>query len=285
MDVVVWLNNALIKYWYILGWRHIIEILFFAAVFYYTSLWLKHDKQSNMLPIFYGYCFTIFASYALGLSAISQFLLLFAPVTVMLFIMVHQHTLQKNFVTARNIRPEGDDTKWLDTLTHSMLVAINNNQSMICIIEKNDNLEHLLDAPYMLNSTINHDLLDIVVASKLFEHDKMIWITNTGSLKAINATYGNTIDPTWIEQSLKTAEHWKQDALFIASKSDALIIKAFPLTRTFTIIYDQTVQESITTHEFKFVVQGLLQKQEPEKMRGAYSYEHVEKPISKQPQP
>ncbi len=86
-----------------INWRDCLEIIFFASLFYYLTLWLKKDKTKNLLPYFYGYCLITFCAYMLELTTVTSLLFLFTPAAVMLFILMHQDTLQRNIVALKHI--------------------------------------------------------------------------------------------------------------------------------------------------------------------------------------
>lgn len=276
--------SPIAQQWKLFHWSHLIEILFFAALFYYFSLWLRRDRQKNLLFSFYAYCAVTFLAYAFNLTAISSFLFLFAPVTIMLFILLHQDTLQKNFVTVRTITPARMlNTEWLPILMQSLLVAINNNKMAICVIEKNDALKTLLSSPLTFNAPIQKELLDILLASTAFESTKMIWVNHHGQLLAMNATWQSLVDEPWVTEDVQQLDAWKQDAVLLTNKTDALVFGMHPATRTFTIIAQKKIVEGIQTSEAVMIIKQYLVGKSPEpSYRGSYEA-HVQKPAGNQP--
>ncbi|MBN1549084.1 hypothetical protein JW872_00280 [Candidatus Babeliales bacterium] len=282
MNLITWIQNAFIKYWYLIGWRHTLEIIFFSALFYYLSVWLKQDKKNNLLPVFYAYCILAFISYALDLSSISQFLFMFAPVTIMLFITMHQNTLQKNYVTARN-QSYDLSSDWVDELLRATLSAVNNHTPITCLIESEDALDSLVNSNIHFAAPLQKELLDIVMTSSSFDSEKMIWVTNLGNLKAINTSWTGTFDTVWVEKALHTDAAWKQDALLLTSKSDATVWHIDPKSRTFTIIRNSTVYTDIPIHEFKSQLVKHLYDNSVKKNEGVYHHEPVQKNREQQP--
>ena len=159
MDSFSWFIRPIIKQWYLFSAQSLLEILFFSTVFYYFSLWLRRDRRTNLLPLFYGYCATAMIAQAVGMTSVCQFLFMFAPVTLMLFIIVHQETLQKNFIVSKNITP-AKNHDWLNILMQSLLTTTHKNRSVICVIEKQDMLNTLLASPVTLNTGVQKDLLN-----------------------------------------------------------------------------------------------------------------------------
>jgi len=216
-----------------------IEIVFFSLLFYYFSLWLGKDQQKNLLPYFYGYCFIVLGAYFVQLTTISYFLLLFAPVAIMLFILLHQELLQKNFVAFKNIRPATPlHLEWAGSFIRSCLIAINNDKEIHCVIEQQDKLDDFIQAPLIIKANINQQLLKILHDSKIFEPQKMIWLNVRGSIIGINSIWKNDIDKELLSEENKILDKWTQHALVLSSKIDALFLRITPLKRSFEIIFN-----------------------------------------------
>jgi len=249
MELFSWLLTPLIKYWQFLSIKSIIEILCISSAFYYFSLWLRRDRQKNLLFSFYAYCVAIILAHACNVTLIEQILFMVAPVTLMLFILVHQETLQKNFILTQNITPAVADTDWLGMLMRIFLIALSKNKSVVCVIEKHDSLKTVLTAPLSFNAQIQKDLMDILLSSDSFDAQKMIWVNHHGQLLAINATWNSLVDEAWIDSSIHELEEWKQDALLLANKTDALIFKIYPETRTVDLIAQKRLLEHLPIND------------------------------------
>ncbi len=131
MSVYSYLTNQIL----FLTWRDYLEILFFAATFYYVILWLKKDTEKKLLPYFYGYCALTFLTHILHLGTITYCLFLFSPVIIMLFMFMHQDLLQRNMIALKNIaaatKPSQD---WLSCIMRNSLKALHDNTPMLIII-------------------------------------------------------------------------------------------------------------------------------------------------------
>ena len=218
-------------------WRDLLEISFFITLFYYTSLWLKKDKQKNLVPYFYGYCACAFGAHHLGLTTVSYTLFLFAPVTAMIFILIHQDILQRNVVALKNITPaKRVQINWLETLIKTTLVTINNGKSVTCVIEHKDALENFLETPLHFNALLDQGLLTILFASDAFDEKQLVWVNTQGKLVGINASWKKLLQHEHLEPGVKKLPDWKQQAIFFSSKTDALIMHSNPTSRTFDVI-------------------------------------------------
>ena len=122
-----------------LTWQDYIEILFFSYVCYYFTHWLHKDRQKNLVGYFYGYCVFAIGSYYGGFSTITFFLFAGFPAAMMIFIIMHQDILQRNFIALHNISTKVSLIKplhWHEMLIRSCLVLLHKQQSVICVIEQ-----------------------------------------------------------------------------------------------------------------------------------------------------
>lgn len=229
-------------------WRNVIEIFIFSFLFYKTSLFLKRDKTKNLLPYFYGYCSIAFISYFLQLPTLNYALLIFAPAALCLFIIFHQDTLQRNFVAMKNLAPQNNAfSDSLEVLMRCMLIALNNKQEVQVLIEHHDKLDEFLDCSFKINSPLNYDLLLLLLESPSFDPKKMIWVTNTGIIRGINATWQDTLtakSAVGATQLLSAREL----AQWYSCKIDCLVFELDPVARHFAVTAHGTTNPQVTSH-------------------------------------
>jgi len=224
--------------------RNFIEVIFFATIIYYFSLWLKKDSQKNLLSYFYIYCLILLVAYYTQLTTISHFMFLFSPVAAMIFISLHQSVLQRNFIALKNISPAKYIlSEWPEELIRSCLVAINNNKKIHCILENHNSMEDFIRSPLVLNANLKQTVVKILLESIFFDQSKMLWINTNGKLIAINAEYKKEILQELDNENLK--QPWKKNAILLSSKTDALFLRITPSQRTFEIIFDGKVIDNI----------------------------------------
>jgi len=230
-----------------LSWRDGVEILFFSGLFYYLALWLRHDKHTNLVWYFYGYCTTICIAYFAELSSITLFLLICSPIVIMLFITVHQETLQRNFVALKSIQPTHHLAhNWLEPFIQGCLHALHKNKSITCLIERTDQLDNLVHTACVLNAPVQSILLETIIASSAYDEQSMIWINKHGHIQGINST--------WHKQP--NHANWLDCACIYTTKVDALVVHGEPISRTFTLIMNGNPIEHMSAHQ----LQQLLQK-------------------------
>jgi len=242
-------------------WHDGIEILFFSSLFYYLALWLRKDRQQNLLWYFYGYYAVTLIAYHANLPTVSLFLLVFSPAIIMLFIIVHQEILQRNFVALRRITPAHTTThNWLEALIQTCLIVINNNKSITCIIERNDNMHTFLHVPFIIHAPLHTALLEVLIDSDSYDQHKMVWVDAHGNLEGINATWRHALTEQSNQEDLVQLSEGNllEDALLYTTKTDALIFTINPKTRTFTIIMQGNQLQKVSAHHACTTIQKYL---------------------------
>ncbi len=236
-----------------------VEILFFSTIIYYILLWLKKDTERNLMLGFYVYCAVFFGAYFADLPVIRFTLFLSSPVIALLFIIFHQETLQKQYVKiAKNTVPHHDTNPWVDELIKSCLMALNRHKEIMLVIERADLLKTLIHAPYFIYAELKRDVFDILLEKQIPGNDHMIWINQQGKLVAINASWRTHIDETWVSSEVAHLHPWKQHALFITAKTDALIFKVNPLTRNFDLVIQGKIMQGITAEQLSVLMKKHL---------------------------
>lgn len=292
--------------------RNILEVLFFTTIIYYFSIWLKKDTKKNLLLSFYSYCSILLLAYYFELTTISYFMFLFCPVAIMLFIIFHQTTLQKNFVAMKNKAPSKQESKnWPQELVRSFLFAINNNKQILCAVERSDSLKEFINSKSFLNADIEHDFVNILHASASFDQNKIFWINTNGQIKAINSLWNQDIfeniknqDQNFglsqlrkaglsafpnSPQELKEREEvavFRQNATILTAKTDSIFFYLTPQNRTFTVIFKGEIFNNINSDSMINILAKhafyKFNESDPKKMKGEFFNEHAKKDIFKQ---
>lgn len=238
--------EPLIQYHSYFSWRNVLEVTFFCMVVYYFSLWLKKDVQKNLLGYFFSYCLLTIGASLMELDTIVHFLMLATPVGLMLFIVFHQFTLQKNFVTLRNLVPaQHHNADWLETLVRSCLIAISTNKEVICIIEHHDSLQEHLNTPLPLHIPVSKEMLDILFSSSSFASTHMLWINSQGIVRGINARWHES-HGSWTSDLVPADQQWKHDAILHTEKTDALVLKITRTNNAFEVVASGTLFENVS---------------------------------------
>ena len=180
----------------------------------------------------------------------------------MLFIILHQESLQKNFITLSNPAvPIKDQGNWIDELIMCSLTALNRHRDIILVLERKDPLKSLIHAPYFIYAELKKDVFDILLEKQMPGNEYMIWINQQGKIVSINSSWKTQLDEDWISQEAEHMHVWKQHALYITSKTDALALKINPLSRSFDVITQGGIvedmnAEAVTTYLKKQLLTG-----------------------------
>jgi hypothetical protein len=241
---------------YILLVRDIAEILFYSLIIYAVCIWLKTDKTKNILAYFLAYCTATLTAWALDMPTLAPFLFSYAPIAVIILIILHEKTLQRNLVALRTITPMYNKKEdWIDTLLSSTLSVLNNNKSITVIIENNDSLDYFLTTPLFINADLGKGILNILLSSSSYEEHKMVWVTKHGQIRGINASWQEeTTQPSFVH----TTSLNKKDVLFYTLQNDALIFHSNPHIRNFTLITQGKELQNIPVNEIKNTIKKHL---------------------------
>lgn len=238
-----------------------IEILFFSSIIYYFTLWLNKDRQKNLLIYFYGYCLIAFGAYYCSLSTISFFLFTGFPVITMLFILLHQETLQRNFVALHNMNTHISSAMqipWYKILIRSCLVLLHKQKHIICVIEQCHSLKAFIETSFIFNTPLQDGLLELLVPTqKNLKKNSFIWLDSQGIIKSIEGTW---IEHSTIIQKNNSLPSWQQEALLFTAKTDALIVSNNLEQGTFSFIAQGKCLEGLTADQVVRILYKYSQK-------------------------
>ncbi|MDR3646446.1 MAG: hypothetical protein P4L22_02815, partial [Candidatus Babeliales bacterium] len=245
----------------IFKWIDLVEILIFSTLFYAFSIWLRKDKQKNLLPTFYLMNIALITTNITCMHTIYNFLIHFWSVIVMLFVLIHQNTLQKNFIALKNLTPtKNKDENWFEDFMRSCLIAMNNKKEIITVIEGKDSFEYFINSSFTIKTAMNQELLNALINSPSFDNQKMVWISHNGILKAINSTWKIENDLLWAQDEYQNIEKWKQDAILFSSKMDSLIFKTNINKRSFDIIVHGKLIEDVAPNNAINIIDQFIKK-------------------------
>lgn len=229
-----------------LEYTDFIEIGFFSTIIYYLCLWLKKDTQKNLLGMFLTYYSIIILSFMTNLQTIFIFLIYLSPLIGMLFIIFHQESMQRNFLTFFTVKPpqKNTSTDWLEILFRTLMQAFTIDKELTIIIERTQSLANYIATPSFLNLDLRSDALLMLIHSDLFDDSKLCWINDKGVLVAINATYNIENNSIPLQNvKLSTTD---QRALLYCSKTDALIIQMHKKNKLCSLWVNNNVVHDLT---------------------------------------
>lgn len=195
---------------------------------------------------------------------------------------MHQEFLQRNFITLKNIIPSvtQNSSDWLELLIRICLQTINKNKEIFIIIEQKDSLHDRVTVPFCIDTELDQTLLTLLIDGDSYDPTKFIWFTKQGRLLGINATWEKNIQSEWFDKNIVHMEQWKQDALAITNKTDAVILGISPLTRTFSVIAQGKLIDQLQGAAALRIIKKFLAT--PSSLSKGALYDYAEKNSNKQ---
>lgn len=236
--------------WYLYKWNDLIEIAFISIAIYYFSRWLIKDKKKNLLIPFYSYLLLVIISFYYNLITISSLLINFSPAAMLILIVLHQETLQRNFITAKNLIPAqkiNQPNDWLELLIKTCLFAFNHNKEIAIIIEQQNSLKEFIATSSFIQADVNTGFLPMIIESASFNQKKYIWVNAMGTVIAINADVKINVDEIWLSSIAHLTKN-QQEALFMSQKTDAIMLRSHPESRLFEITTRGKQYEHLNSH-------------------------------------
>lgn len=215
-----------------------LELLGLAYICYRWLRWLQQDKQKPLLHYFYGYCAVLIISSSLQLTTFLFVLNYSAPLIMMLFVLIHQHTLQKNFIGLYKIKPAQTDlSNWLQDIIGFCLQTHND---ISLLLEHSTSIQELINTEIPLNAPISRELLSFINRSPDFNPEQYMLADTHGNLLGVNVTWRKPLALTALdEQHIEKASYYLID-------SDGCMIHYTHKTRTFTIVIKQKIYPKLS---------------------------------------
>lgn len=252
MEIWYSLGAALAQECALLGWRDSAEIMFFIVVMFYWLRWLNTDKEKNLATLFFLYSLVAIGSYYYELTAISILFIGGLPLIVVIFVMLHQKSLQQNFISINRLPPPQEESlnlSWLNDLMSFALSALYKHQDIVFIIERNNNLSLLLTSSCVVQALLSKEFLELLTGPETATPTYNFWLTHTGTMVGINTSLNYPLDSTWLAEEIHHIPRWQQEALYITTKTDAIIFRGSFTTKTFTIIMEGKCSENISPQQ------------------------------------
>ncbi|MEX0849560.1 MAG: hypothetical protein WD055_04990 [Candidatus Dependentiae bacterium] len=219
--------------------KDIVEITTLSYLFYWWLHWLKQDKQKQLSLYFYGYSL-FWAACSLGnLTTLLTCIEYTAPYTIILFILIHQKNLQRNFISLFKVKPaQKTDIDWLQEIVRFCLQA---NGNISILIEHQNSLNNLLSINVPMHTQISTQLLQFLYHSSDFNAKHYILIDTQGNILGIDVTWQKPLALTGINENESTK------ASYYLMNSDAFMLQYNHQNRLFTIIMKEHIYTNLTT--------------------------------------
>ena len=234
-------------------YQNYIELCLFIIATHKALSWLKKDHTKPLLLHTYAYCALAFASYHFSCTILLQAMIIFAPALIIFCMIIHQKQLQKNFVFAspKLVTPHTlPHTNWLEILIRSCLLSSYQKKQLICIVQKSDCLDMLLQAPYELNLPLQQDIIDLVLASNDLDNPSILWTSNSGTLCSVNVKWKKLLTEELFlfhhQSDNQPLTHHHEAIAMLTKKTDAFAFLINASTGEHALWYQGTCMQKIT---------------------------------------
>jgi hypothetical protein len=157
----------------------------------------------------------------------------------MLFILIHQKSLQKNFISLFKVKPaQKANVNWLQEIIRFCLQA---NGDICFLVEHQDSLHDLLTITIPMHAQITTQLLQFLYHSSDFDAKHYILIDTQGNLLGMDVIWEKPLALTDINEN-ETIK-----ASYYLMNSDAFMLQYNYQNRLFTIIMKEHIYTNLTT--------------------------------------
>lgn len=234
-----------------------LEIIIFILITYKSLTWLKQDHTKNLLINSYLYISLLIFAYISSCFILFHTLLVFAPISIIFTIIVHQKQLQKNFIlsskTHLNLQKNPREN-WLEILLQSCLYASHKKKNIICVIERSQHLQDLLHYPYLLQIPIQQDITNLLLSSNKITDHCILWIDEQGIIQSINVLWSKTLLNELIIKPKDPQLLLHEAALLLTEKTDAIIFSINITSDTHAIWYQGShLKHNTAQHLLQFI--------------------------------
>jgi hypothetical protein len=251
------------EYLSIYSWQDGVEILFFSALIYTISIWLKQDHSNKLLAAFYSYLGLFCSSYYFSLSTAHSALLYSAPVVGTLLILYHQKQLQKNFILARKqpLEPQKImNVHWIEDCIRSCLIVAHQKKAVTCIIESADSLEQMIDYHLLLDVQIQKNVLNLILLSDLFQPEKPMWLKRTGTIFSVNCWWNENLVNDSLFSTHSRQPDWQHYGSIITGKTDAILFHLSAEPEQSGICYKGEIIQKMSSDQVLKFIKQVIQK-------------------------
>lgn len=238
-----------------------IELLVFIVIIYKTLNWLKQDHTNNLLLGSYAYFAMLLFSYSSNCTILFSTLLFAMPLCIMFALIAHQKQLQKNFILSTKqqfVSTSLPQKNWIENVIQSCLIACHHNKTIVCIIERSQDLNPLLQTPFLLHIPIQQDIVSFLLASTKVTDNSMLLIHESGIIQSINVTWSQLLLNELIIQPTNSKNLTHEAALILTQKTDALLFTISTNTDHHTIWYQGACLKQTTIQQLLIYIKNIL---------------------------
>lgn len=188
-------TDSIYAYSSIVSWHDVVEIFFFITGIYALARWFAYDTTKPLLAYFYAYLCTMLVAYWLPLPALYALLVAAWPCALTIGLLLHQHTLQKNFIGLTSFHTDTPvHHDWIKDLVRFCANKVELGRSIQFCIQKNHDLNSFIQSSISLTAPLTPGLLTILSESTSINTDELVLLNDTGTLLAINVRWKHSTE-------------------------------------------------------------------------------------------
>ena len=230
-----------------LGWRDFLELSIFFYGVYSFLLWVSKDTQQPLLLYCYAYAGLTALSYLLTLSVLYSLLILYLPVCLVIFILLHQKTLQKNFVSfhaGKSSEKALKNEAWQEIVMRAALIASNKRKNCFFVIEKSNSLVDFLEVPYFLEVEIHKDFFNFIIEAA--DNSEHIFLINDKIIRSIQSKWKILYTKESYDHSLKLNIN-ESTGLVLSENIDCIILYTLQNKPGLNVIAQGTLAQNLSS--------------------------------------
>ncbi len=228
-----------IKLFYPLLIKDSIEIIALSIICYWFLRWLATDKQQPLTAYFYAYTFFWGVCYLAQLNTLVSLLEHAFPAVLMFFMLIHQKTLQKNFIHLTKIIPaKKARSDWLQEIIRFCLQA---ETDLYFLVEHKQSLHDLIAINTPMQAQINCELLQFLHHSSDLDPQQYIIIDTRGTLHGLHVQWQKPLALSDLDRNELTK------ASYYLMQTDAFMLHYNYEQRLFAIVMRDTIYNNLTT--------------------------------------
>jgi DNA integrity scanning protein DisA with diadenylate cyclase activity len=246
----------------ILCWTDVLELAVLVGIVYGFGRWLKHDRSQRLLLYFYAGGVVCVLAVLFDLQAIVAFYKTAWPILVVLFIVVHQKSLQQNYIAARTIEADAVsvDHDWIRVIMRAAFKAVQRKKNLFFVIEGKQYIREYITTPVVFQSPVQEPVVDMIVESALIYDNSLVLLNQLGTLVALNGQWSLT-EPPELAAEYTQLPLIQQQALFLTHKTDMLVFFVDAESKRLTVMAQGTLVKNLTSDTAELVINQYIRKQ------------------------
>lgn len=231
----------------------IVEIVLLSTGVFLFSRWCTFDKQKPLIIYFYAFCLGAIGLCALDLPTIHDILQVSWPGLFIVFIVLHEHTLQKNYIARKAVIPVRTIAQhdWIPLALRAGLKAAAHHKELIFVVQGVQVVDDFITCATVLNSPVSKELLDMLIESAHIKKGSLIMLDRHGTILGVNGS--------WKKERL--VSRWDEYAVELTGHTDAVVYAIDGATRECAIVAHGACVTGVGSDKTELIIAQYVRKQ------------------------